>query len=178
MKIAALQMQAVPGDIEANLARIASAAKEAAAGGARLLIAPELAVNGYGAADAFAFRAIIVAGAPIDDLDIPPTTTVVSVQHEGDVVARPDTLLGADPAPPREAPHWLTISDEAPGPVADFLDIHNAQQYNETFDAHLDEVVAGLTAVHADEQYFALLLTDFATSDQGNAQDVTSHHDE
>lgn len=57
MKIAALQMQAVPGDIEANLARIASAAKEAAAGGARLLIAPELAVNGYGAADAFARHA-------------------------------------------------------------------------------------------------------------------------
>ncbi|MFD1328999.1 carbon-nitrogen hydrolase family protein [Mycoplana ramosa] len=53
MKIAALQMQAVNGDSDANLARIAAAAKEAAARGAKLLIAPELAVSGYGAGEAF-----------------------------------------------------------------------------------------------------------------------------
>src|SRR5690606_13322679 len=52
MRIAALQMQAVAGDAEANLARIERAAREAAAGGARLLIAPELAVTGYGAGEA------------------------------------------------------------------------------------------------------------------------------
>ena len=49
MKIAALQMQAINGDITANLARIAAAAKDAAGQGAKLLIAPELAVTGYGA---------------------------------------------------------------------------------------------------------------------------------
>lgn len=53
MKIAALQMQAVAGDVDANLDRIARAAKEAAADGASLLVAPELAVTGYGAAEAF-----------------------------------------------------------------------------------------------------------------------------
>ena len=53
MKIAALQMQAVAGETEINLARIASAAREAAGKGAALLIAPELAVTGYGAGDRF-----------------------------------------------------------------------------------------------------------------------------
>ncbi len=53
MKIAAVQMQAVPGDVDANIARIADAAKRAAAGGAKLLVAPELAVTGYGAGAAF-----------------------------------------------------------------------------------------------------------------------------
>ena len=52
MRIAALQMHAIAGDDEANLARIAAAAADAAAGGAKLLIAPELAVTGYGAGKA------------------------------------------------------------------------------------------------------------------------------
>lgn len=51
MRIAALQMHAIAGDNEANLGRIASAAMDAAAGGARLLIVPELAVTGYGAGE-------------------------------------------------------------------------------------------------------------------------------
>ena len=54
MRIAALQMHAIAGDNEANLGRIASAATDAAAGGAKLLIVPERAVTGYGAGeDAF-----------------------------------------------------------------------------------------------------------------------------
>ena len=52
MKIAALQMQSVLADVSANLARIEQAAKEAASQGAVLLIAPELAVTGYGAGEA------------------------------------------------------------------------------------------------------------------------------
>lgn len=52
MKIALFQMQAVAGDVAANLAAIDAAAAEAAAGGAELLIAPELATTGYGAGDA------------------------------------------------------------------------------------------------------------------------------
>ncbi|MCJ8054837.1 carbon-nitrogen hydrolase family protein [Shinella curvata] len=52
MRIAALQMHAIAGDDEANIERIAAAAADAAAGGAKLLIVPELAVTGYGAGQA------------------------------------------------------------------------------------------------------------------------------
>lgn len=52
MRIAAFQMQAVAGDEEANVTKIAAAAATAAAGGAKLLIVPELAVTGYGAGEA------------------------------------------------------------------------------------------------------------------------------
>ena len=62
MKIAALQMQAKTGDPEANLARIASAAKDAAGQGADLLVAPELAVTGYGAGAEFPALAQAAAG--------------------------------------------------------------------------------------------------------------------
>jgi predicted amidohydrolase len=49
MRLAALQMQAVCGDVAANLRRIEEAAREAAEAGATLLVTPELAVAGYGA---------------------------------------------------------------------------------------------------------------------------------
>ncbi len=52
MKIAALQMQAVAGDTAANLARIGQAMREAGEQGVDLLVAPELAITGYGAGDA------------------------------------------------------------------------------------------------------------------------------
>ncbi len=52
MKLAALQMQAIAGDCEVNLRCIEKAAHEAAAQGADLLVAPELAVTGYGAGEA------------------------------------------------------------------------------------------------------------------------------
>lgn len=52
MRIAALQMHAIAGDGEANIERIAAAAADAAACGAKLLILPELAVTGYGAGQA------------------------------------------------------------------------------------------------------------------------------
>lgn len=47
MLIAALQMEPVSGDVEANLAKIDRALKTAASMGARLLVAPELALTGY-----------------------------------------------------------------------------------------------------------------------------------
>lgn len=62
MRIAALQMRAVTGDVDANLARIDAAARDAAAGSARLLIAPELAVTGYGADAAFETLACAAGG--------------------------------------------------------------------------------------------------------------------
>ena len=54
MRLAILQMQAKAGDVAANLARIERAAEDAAAQGAHLLVAPELAVTGYGAGAAMA----------------------------------------------------------------------------------------------------------------------------
>ncbi len=51
MRIAAIQTRALAGDQEANRARIEEAARAAAAAGASLLIAPELALPGYGAGD-------------------------------------------------------------------------------------------------------------------------------
>lgn len=53
-RIAALQTQAVAGSVDANLARIESGAREAARQGAALLVAPELAIPGYGAGPAMA----------------------------------------------------------------------------------------------------------------------------
>ena len=52
MRVAALQMQSVSGDVQANVGRIQRAAVEAARGGADLLITPELCITGYGAGDA------------------------------------------------------------------------------------------------------------------------------
>ncbi|PIO98946.1 carbon-nitrogen hydrolase family protein [Pleomorphomonas carboxyditropha] len=49
MLLAALQMQSRPSDVAANLDRLERGAAEAAAGGARLLVTPELGLVGYGA---------------------------------------------------------------------------------------------------------------------------------
>ena len=68
MRIALLQMSAVPGDVPANLARIATAAGEAAHQGVDLLIAPELATVGYGAGEALRDLAEPRGGAQIASL--------------------------------------------------------------------------------------------------------------
>jgi predicted amidohydrolase len=52
MRLAAFQMEAIAGDVATNLAMIADAAAEARARGAEVMVAPELAVTGYGAGDA------------------------------------------------------------------------------------------------------------------------------
>jgi predicted amidohydrolase len=52
MRIAALQFEAKAGDPAANLARIEAAAGRAAEAGAKLLVAPELCLSGYGAGEA------------------------------------------------------------------------------------------------------------------------------
>lgn len=68
MRIAALQMQSVPGDVDANLARIEAAAREAERGGAVLLITPELCVTGYGAGEAITSLAEPASGAQVKRL--------------------------------------------------------------------------------------------------------------
>lgn len=52
MKLAILQMRAAPGDVEANLKAIEKGIRDAARQGADLVIAPELALTGYGAGNA------------------------------------------------------------------------------------------------------------------------------
>jgi len=51
-RLALLQMEAVAGDIEANLRAIRAAVLEAVGAGAACLLAPELALTGYGAGEA------------------------------------------------------------------------------------------------------------------------------
>jgi predicted amidohydrolase len=54
MRLAIYQMQAKAGDVTANLSSIEGAVRKAAAQGASLLVAPELALPGYGAGPAMA----------------------------------------------------------------------------------------------------------------------------
>ncbi|SOE16527.1 predicted amidohydrolase [Hoeflea halophila] len=51
-RISALQMQTAGTDTAANLARIESAARQAAGGGATLLVTPELGITSYGGGEA------------------------------------------------------------------------------------------------------------------------------
>ena len=68
MRIAAFQMKANPGDVAGNLARIDAAAAEAGSRGTDILVAPELAVPGYGAGDAFSQLAEPANGAQVSAL--------------------------------------------------------------------------------------------------------------
>lgn len=70
MKIAGFQMQSVLGDVEANLAKIDIAARNAADQGARLLIAPELALTGYGASNLFPSLASPADGPVAEQLSV------------------------------------------------------------------------------------------------------------
>ena len=51
LRIAGLQTAGTPGDVDANLAELSAAAAEARAGGAELLITPEMFVTGYAVGD-------------------------------------------------------------------------------------------------------------------------------
>ena len=81
MRIAIQQMEAVAGDVAANLDRIAAAAEQAAAGGARLLVAPELALTGYGAGEAIRSLAEPADGPQMKRLQ------ALAVQHDIAIVA-------------------------------------------------------------------------------------------
>jgi predicted amidohydrolase len=72
VEVAAIQLAAVPGEAEHNLARLASLARERAAG-ASLIVAPELAVSGYDLG--------LIAARPelAETLDGPTTTTAVEL---------------------------------------------------------------------------------------------------
>ncbi|WP_157016061.1 carbon-nitrogen hydrolase family protein [Mesorhizobium xinjiangense] len=80
-RIALVQMQAKAGDVSANLARIAGAARQTAEAGASLLVAPELALTGYGAGDAIARLAEPTDGAMIGALE------AIAAQHDIAILA-------------------------------------------------------------------------------------------
>ncbi|WP_168626567.1 hypothetical protein [Cryobacterium sp. BB307] len=70
----------------------------------------------------FNIRAIAVAGAPIDHMPIPPTVSVLAIQHDGDHVPR------LDGTPPRQGPNWVTITE--PSGRSGYP--HNADYYAQT----------------------------------------------
>lgn len=83
--------------------------------------------------------AIVVAGAPIDHLPIPKSTSVVSVQHAGDPVHQLDVLATGRGAPVARS-HWLTVEGALPG--APLGDIHSVRTYTGTLERQHEAVVA------------------------------------
>ncbi|WP_091951012.1 carbon-nitrogen hydrolase family protein [Phyllobacterium sp. YR620] len=79
MRIAALQMQSAPGDVDTNLARIEQAAQEAGQGGADLLVTPELCVTGYGAGDIIKSLAEPATGSQVKRLQKISTESGVAI---------------------------------------------------------------------------------------------------
>jgi predicted amidohydrolase len=79
MRIAALQMQSITGDVRANLARIERAATDAAKGDAELLITPELCIPGYGAGDAITALAEPANGEQIKTLQAISMATGITI---------------------------------------------------------------------------------------------------
>lgn len=100
------------------------------------IMAGHLAAN---RSEQFNFQAVIVGGSPIDAMNIPPKTTVVSFQHTGDVVHQLDL------APGQQKPNWLTISED-PQIGADGKPriAHNAESYQLTMseEEHMQEILA------------------------------------
>lgn len=96
------------------------------------ILAGHLAAN---RADSYNFAAVVVCGAPIDNMAIPDSTRVISVQHEGDPVPTLDFFT--DP-PVRD--NWQTITTTAPGDPSDVADIHNSSKYSITLEENLQDL--------------------------------------
>lgn len=101
MRIALLQFQADPGNTAANLARIDDAARDAGLGGAALLIAPELAVTGYGAGAAITALAEPPNGQQVTALQNSARRHGVAVlagfaERDGDSVCNSAVLVDSD----------------------------------------------------------------------------------
>lgn len=90
------------------------------------------------------WSAVVAAGAPIDHMPIPDSTSVVSVQHDGDPVPRLDTIVtvGTD-GYAQQRPNWTTIHAESPDAHLGVHGIHNAKAYDETLGSHIGEVPGG-----------------------------------
>lgn len=104
MRIAALQMQPVCGDVGANLARIEQAAKDAAKTSADLLVVPELALTGYGAGEAITALAEPVNGKQIDQLRAISKANAIAIvagfaERDGDHVYNSAAFVCGDTQP-------------------------------------------------------------------------------
>jgi predicted amidohydrolase len=101
MLLAAFQMEAIAGDVDTNLAMIADAAAQASSGGAEVLVAPELAVIGYGAGDAIRDLAEAADGAQVASLtDIAAKNSITLVagfaERAGDAIYNSAVLIEPD----------------------------------------------------------------------------------
>lgn len=103
------------------------------------IMAGHLAAN---RSDQYNFQAIVVCGAPIDHMDIPAKTTVISVQHNGDPVHTLDRAVNPLRSEPRNTDTWLSIVSDPPADATEVGDIHNANNYNRTLQENLDKVRA------------------------------------
>jgi len=127
MRLAVLQLVASAGDVARNLAQLETAAARAVAAGADLLVAPELALTGYGAAEA------IRAGA--DDAFTYAGRSSVTAPDGAVLAPAPvagEALLVVDVTPARysasrranphvgEARYRVTIVDADPRPAPGF----------------------------------------------------------
>ena len=95
--------------------------------------------------DQFNVTAITVAGSPIDHMHIPPTVSVLSVQHDDDVVHTLD-LTG----PPPNSANWYTISQDAMTGQKD----HAADSYARTLDKYVTDPDPNLTALLENQSVF------------------------
>ena len=85
--------------------------------------------------------AVVVAGAPIDSMPIPSSTTVVSVQHDWDPVPRIDSVItGGYGGPPPYSNNWTTIQEASPLAAEGVGGIHNAAAYNQTLQNSIDQI--------------------------------------
>jgi len=85
--------------------------------------------------------AVVVAGAPIDSMPIPSSTTVVSVQHDGDPVPRLDSVISLGTGGyAQQRPNWTTINTPSPLAAQGVGGIHNAAAYNSTLQSQIDRV--------------------------------------
>lgn len=104
MRLAALQMKAVNGDVAANLARIERAAAEAASAGATLLVTPELALTGYGAGERMHALAEPIDGYQLAQLAAISVATGVAIiagfaEQAGGAVYNSAVYVDGDAAP-------------------------------------------------------------------------------
>lgn len=82
--------------------------------------------------DMYNFQAVMACGSPIDAMRIPPTTQVISVQHQGDPVPMLDYATNGTSGAPHQGPNWRTFTPVAPGhdPAPVDAGAHNAGLYN------------------------------------------------
>ncbi|MFB8189364.1 hypothetical protein ACFC14_08545 [Microbacterium sp. NPDC055988] len=104
------------------------------------IMAGHLAAN---RSSAYNFEAVMACGSPIDAMRIPPTTQVISMQHQGDPVPMLDTLTNGA-VNPRQEENWRTFTPVAPGhqPAAIDAGAHNAALYNLSWQEQLANLPA------------------------------------